>query len=351
MKRILITGMNSYIGNAVERYLMEYNARQGREHYRVDKLSLRGEDWERYAMGSYDAIIHVAGLAHADVGRVSEEEKELYYKINTELTCQVAQKAKEEGVSQFIYLSSVIVYGDSAPLGKTKHITASTMPKPAGFYGDSKLQAERRLQDIAAMPVFAPRDDGKPVDYDRQRDAQQTGSWADYDRQRDAQQTGDWADDDRQEAEKVFQVAIVRMPMVYGKGCKGNFPVLEKMAEKLPVFPNVMNERSMLYVENLAEFLRLLIEMGKGGLFFPQNAEYVTTAQLVAQIAEAKGRKIKLLSVCNPLVNLCASMPGKIGAMTHKAFGSLTIDKKLSIEKIDGYQIYSLQESIRKMNV
>lgn len=302
MKQILITGINSYIGNAVERYLTEYNAAQGRELYRVDKVSLRDASWERISFAPYDAVLHVAGIAHADIGGVSEETKALYYQINCDLAVKAAKKAKAEGVSQFLYLSSVIVYGDSARVGESKHITASVCPAPANFYGDSKWQAEQQLQQLETDEASG----------------------------------------------KAFRVARIRPPMIYGKGSKGNFPMLVKLAGKMLFFPNIENKRSMLYVENLAEFVRLLVESGRGGVFFPQNAEYVTTSEMVKVIAEVKGKKLALWKALNPFVKLAARVPGKIGGLANKAFGSLTIDRELSTRDFADYQIYSLEESIRK---
>lgn len=313
MKHILITGINSYIGNAVERYLTGYNANQGRELYRVDKVSLRDDSWERMSFAPYDAIFHVAGIAHADIGGVSEETKTLYYQVNCDLAVKAAKKAKAEGVPQFIYLSSVIVYGDSARVGESKHITASVCPAPANFYGDSKWQAEQQLQQLETDSAA----DGR-------------------------------ADETRENTGKAFHVARIRPPMIYGKDSRGNFPMLVKLAGKMPLFPNVKNERSMLYVENLGEFVRLLVESGRGGVFFPQNAEYVTTSEMVRAIGEVKGKKIALWSALNPFVRLAACVPGKIGGLANKAFGSLTIDKELSARDFDGYQLYSLEESIRR---
>ena len=312
MKRILVTGVNSYIGNAVERYLGEFNAREGRECYRIDKISLRDGSWEDMAFGAYDAVLHVAGIAHADIGKVSEETKALYYQVNCDLAVKVAEKAKAEGVQQFVYLSSVIVYGDSAKVGGTKHITAETQPRPANFYGDSKWQAEQKLRELEAAGTSEQASQDVPTD------------------------------------ELPFHVAIIRPPMVYGKGSKGNFPMLVKLAEKMPVFPDIPNQRSMIYVGNLAEYIRLLIENGKGGTFLPQNAEYVTTAQMVRTIGTVKNKKVRLWKILNPLVKLAAVVPGKIGGMANKAFGSLTIDRALSEQDLQGYQIYSLEESIRR---
>ena len=297
MKRILITGQGSYIGTTVERYLQEYNASQGRELYRIDTISLLEDSWKNYDFAPYDAIFHVAGIAHADVGNVSEETKALYYQVNRDLALQTAMKAKAQGVKQFIYMSSVIVYGDSAPVGQKKHITKDTPLSPANFYGDSKKQAEEAL-----LPLTDPD----------------------------------------------FQVAVLRPPMIYGKNSKGNYPLLAKLAGVAPVFPDIFNQRSMLYVENLAEFVRRLIESGQGGIFFPQNAEYTTTSQMVRAIGEVKGKHVRLWKVLNPLVKLAAHVPGKIGGLVNKAFGSLTIDQELSKGGFDGYQIFSLEESIRR---
>lgn len=297
MKRILITGAGSYIGTGVERYLLEYNAKNGRELYHVDTISLREESWKNYDFSNYDGIFHVAGIAHADVGNVSEETKAQYYRINCDLALETAQKAKAEGVKQFIYMSSLIVYGESAPVGKQRMITRKTKPAPANFYGDSKLQAEYSLKRL------------------------------------------EYSD---------FQVALIRAPMIYGKNSKGNYPLLSKLADKMPVFPDITNQRSMLYVENLGEFVRLLIEYGKGGIFFPQNAEYGVTSQMVRIIGAVKGKKVRLWKILNPFVYLAARLPGKIGSMANKAFGSLTIEPSMSCNEIDGYQIVSWTDSIEK---
>lgn len=297
VKRILITGKGSYLGGSVERYLQQYNSIHGSEMYRVDTISLRDESWKNADFSVYDTVLHMVGMAHADIGNVSEETKKKYYEINCDLAVMAARKAKEDGAAQFIYMSSVIVYGDSAGVGKEKNITPDTKPAPANFYGDSKWQAEQKLNELS---------------------------------------------DDN------FSVAIVRSPMVYGRGSKGNYPLLARLAEKMPVFPDIKNRRSMIYVENLAEFLRLLTERGEGGTFLPQNAEYVTTCEMVQAIGAVMGKKVIPCSILNPFVYIASHVPGKIGGLANKAFGSLTIDQGLSYRSISGYQIYSLEESIRR---
>lgn len=308
MKRVLITGAGGYIGTNVRHFLEEYNTSLGRVRYQVDGLSLRDSDWENHDFAGYDTVLHLAGKAHADIAGLSEEEQKEYYKINCDLAVRVAGKAKREGVPQFIYLSSVIVYGDSAPVGKAKHITKELLPAPTNFYGDSKWQAEQKLNALAEEKT-----NGTSNDADGQR----------------------------------FCVAIVRSPMVYGAGSKGNFPLLIRLAQRTPLFPEISNERSMIYIENLAEFLRLLIESGEGGIYLPQNASYVTTAQMVEKIGGALGKKIFLTKLLNPFVRLAALLPGKVGKMANKAFGSLTIEQGMTGE-ISGYRIVDLEESIRK---
>ncbi len=296
MKRILITGANSYIGINVEQYLARYNSAQGYEYYRIDTISQLDEEWKNYNFAPYDVVFDVTGIAHADIARVTEAQKALYYRVNCDLAVETARKAKEQGVKQFIYMSSIIVYGDSAPVGEKKHITLETKPAPANFYGDSKWQAECQLAPLET---------------------------------------------------EEFKVAILRPPFIYGTESKGNYPQMSKLARKLPIFPTVQNERSMLYIENLCEFVRLLIESGEGGVFFPQNKEYSTTSEMVQIIAEVSGKKLRGWSILNPFVVLAAKCPGKIGKLVNKAFGSLTYDMSMS-QVLGEYQIYDLKESIER---
>lgn len=299
MKRILIAGANSYIGTSLERYLLEYNASQGRERYRVDTISQRDSQWEDYDFRGYDAVFQASGIAHADTGAVKQEQQALYYRVNCDLAAATARKARAAGVGLFIYPSSIIVYGDSAPYGKSRMITRQTPVGNSHFYGHSKIRAEEELRRLES------------------------------------------------EAPVGMQVAILRLPMVYGRGSRGNYPLLAKLADRLPFFPNVRNQRSMIYIENLCEFLRQCIEEGRGGLYFPQNPAYTSTSQMVREIAAAHGKKLLLLKVLNPLVALASRMPGRVGVLANKAFGSLTYDREMSGD-MEAYCLYSLEESIRR---
>lgn len=287
MKKILITGANSYIGTSFEKYMKENYP----DDYQIDTLDMLNPDWKDYDFSGYDTVFHVAGIAHADVGHVSEETKQMYYKVNTDLTYKTASKAKQSGVKQFIYMSSIIVYGESAPVGKRKVITKDTEPQPANFYGDSKLQADLKIQPLS---------------------------------------------DDQ------FKVCILRPPMIYGPGSKGNYQMLSKFAKKLPIFPDIKNERSMLYIRNLCYFIKKCIDKNYNGIYFPQNAEYVSTSQMVKVIAKANGKNIHLTKILNPFVFILSKFPGKIGGMCNKAFGSMTYDKKYLIFE------YTLLKSIEE---
>ena len=143
MKKILITGQSSYIGTSIQAYIGEHC-----KDWKVDTASVRNEAWKDIDFGSYDCVLHMAGKAHADVGHVSKDVKREYYEVNYELTKEVAKQAKKAGVKQFIYPGSVIVYGESAPYGTEKRITADTKPDPANFYGDSKWRADEAVQKL-----------------------------------------------------------------------------------------------------------------------------------------------------------------------------------------------------------
>lgn len=289
MKKILITGAGSFIGMSFEAYLKENFS----DAYSVDTVDMIDGTWRDKDFSGYDSVFHVAGIAHSDSGKISQERAKLYYAVNTDLTVETARKAKADGVKQFVFMSSAIVYGESAPIGKTRMITKNTPLSPANSYGDSKVQAEKGI-----LPLN----------------------------------------------DESFKVVILRPPMIYGKGSKGNYPILSKLAQKMPVFPIVDNRRSMLYVGNLVEFVRLMVENEEQGIFWPQNAEYSNTSQLVRMIAGAHGKKLPLIKGTAWALKLMSHMTG----LVNKAFGSLCYDMQMSEYKQD-YRVLSLEESIQKV--
>ena len=285
MKKILITGKDSFIGTSFAKYLENYG-----EDYAVDTLDMLDPDWQSFDFSGYDSVFHVAGIAHSDGGKISKEREALYYSVNTDLTVSVANKAKADGVGQFIFMSSAIIYGKSGSIGKSKRINRASAPAPENCYGDSKLKAEEGILALA--------DDG-------------------------------------------FNVVVLRPPMIYGKDCKGNFRTLEKIAAKLPIFPMVKNERSVLYVDNLSEFVRLMIENGESGIFFPQNKEYMNTSLAVKLLGEAQGRRVRLVRGFTLPLRLLGVFVGFV----NKAFGNLTYDMEISEYKYE-YRKKNFEESI-----
>ena len=305
MKKILITGAGSFIGTSFEKYIENHaNCSQYKisvmdtltgkivsDDTNISESNANAEETENtWNFSGFDVVFHVAGIAHADVGKVSEEGKELYRKVNTELAIETAKKARAADVRQFIFMSSAIVYGASSPIGKEKIINKDTKPEPENFYGESKLNAETGLLELTA--------------------------------------------DD-------FRVVILRPPMIYGPGCKGNYNSLRKFALKFPVFPKVANERSMLYIDNLCEFIRLMIDNDESGIFHPANRELSNTSEMVKMIAEAHGKKKALMGGLTWLLKLLSHFTG----LVNKAFGNLTYAEELTEYK-DDYRVFSLRESI-----
>lgn len=296
-KKVLITAEHSYIGGMFEAYAAAHYD----ESFEIDKISTRNDSWEEKSFSDYDIVFHVAGLAHADVGKVDEATKAKYYAVNTDLTVELCKKAKADGVKEFIFMSSMIVYGDSAPYGKSKIVDEHTVPCAANFYGDSKLQADVAVRSLA---------------------------------------------DDN------FKVIVLRPPMIYGKNSKGNYPTLAKFAKKLPIFPDVDNQRSMLHVDNLCELLcqTMLVKEVKENavVLIPQNAEWTNTTDMVKEIAAVFGKKIITLEILKPAVFIGGKVPGKIGGLVNKAFGNSCYAHEMSVYPGIEYHTTSLKDSIVK---
>lgn len=283
MKKILIAGKDSYVGTSFEKWIGQWP-----EKYRVDTLDTKG-DWKSKSFESYDVIFSVAGIAHVNAKKKMES---LYYQINRDLTIALAKKAKQEKVTQFIFMSSLIVYGNSTPIGVKEYITKETVPKPTNFYGDSKLQAENGI---------------KPLQSD------------------------------------AFNVVILRPPMIYGPGCKGNLPKLAKFAKYSPICPDIENERSMLYIDNLCEFVRLMIDNEEKGIFFPQNEETVCTTELVKLLSKQQGKNIYKTKLFNPILKLLSKKIDYI----NKVFGNLLVSPLISKYFSSDYDVCKYKESLK----
>ncbi len=280
MKKVLITGANSYIGTNVEQWLLKEP-----DKYHVETLDMKDPNWINYNFSKFDVVFHVAGIAHSTP---KKSEKDLYYKVNTELTIETAKKSKESGVKQFIFMSSMIVYNK-----KEKRITKDTLPKPDNFYGDSKLQAENGI---------------KPLE------------------------------------DKNFTVTILRPPMIYGPNSKGNFPRLIKLTKKTFIFPKIQNKRSMLYVDNLSNSVKYLIDNKMGGIYYPQNRELISTTKIVKTISNDLNKKM----IFTRLFNLFIYPLTKFTSTFNKLFSDSYYDLEMSKNTIN-LSIISFEQSIHRI--
>ncbi len=283
MKKILITGKNSYIGTHVKEWL-----KKDEKQYEVVELDVKTQEWMKEDFSKYDTILHVAGIAHVSTNKRLED---LYYKVNRDLAIEIAKKAKQQKVKQFIFMSSMIIYGDDKRIGEKKIIANDTVPEPKNFYANSKLQAEEGIKQLES---------------------------------------------------ENFKTVIIRTPMVYGPDCKGNFQKLKKIAKLSPIFPDIENERSMIYIDNLCKFIKQVIDTEKDGIFYPQNKEYVSTKQIIQVMAENMNKKIHFIKLFNPLLKL---MSKKIN-LINKVFGTKIYAKELSGEF--NYIVVDNEESIRR---
>lgn len=271
MKNVLIAGANSYIGESVKTYLMQYQ-----DEYAVSEIDAKGLIPIADMFKGIDIVFCVVGIAHI---KETSKNRHVYFEINRDLVVSIARAAKEAGVKQFVLLSSMSVYGL-----KVGHIRKNTRPHPVTAYGKSKFQADEEIKKLVS---------------------------------------------------DNFKFVCLRTPMVYGHNCKGNYQALRKFALKSPIFPDYENQRSMIYIGNLCEFVKECIDLESQGLFFPQNAEYTNTSRMVELIAKEHGKKIKLTRIFNWMLKIIP-----IG-LIKKVFGNLTY------ELVDTVGKYGFEESIK----
>lgn len=285
MKRILITGAGSYVGESVRNYMLTTAPGE----FAIDAVGTMHDEWRKTDFAKYDTVFHVAGIAHVNA---TPKMEPLYYKVNRDLTIEVARAAKEAGVRQFIFMSSQIVFHESQSL-KTEILTKDTPEKPNGFYGDSKLQAEKGLHKLES---------------------------------------------------EDFKVCILRPCMIYGPNAKGNFPRLAKLAQRVPIFPCWHNKRSMLYIDNLSEFVKQAVLHELSGTFYPQNRELADTVEIVRFFAKEFGHKVWITRLLNPLVWFGSFLLQPI----NKMFATYYYDPSMSQADFN-YQKVSFAESLKRV--
>jgi nucleoside-diphosphate-sugar epimerase len=283
--RILITAKNSFIGKSVKAWLNEKEP-----SFIVEEISLRKIDLRTISFKSYDVIFHVAGIAHVSSNKKLIPE---YFRVNRDLAIEVANKAKKEGVKKIIFTSSMSIYGDDRPIGDFKPIKTNN-PSPTNAYGQSKLEA-----DIAIQKLQDPN----------------------------------------------FDCAILRIPMVYGTYSKGNFLKLVKISNKLPIFPKLVNKRSILHIKNLAELIRLILVKNLTGVFYPQDKKYLNTNDLIFLNRSINGKK----TIFIPFFSLILSFLGLFNKTVNKIYGNKFFESNQSIVRGINYQLFSLEDVIREL--
>ncbi len=304
MIRVLITGAGSYVGESVKKYIMSTST-----EFEIESVDTMNDAWKQADFSKYDVVYHVAGIAHVNADPKMEA---LYYKVNRDLTVEIAKHAQECGVKQFIFMSSQIVFHESQSL-KTEVLTKDTKENPNGFYGDSKLQAEKGLWELVSSS-------------------------------KSLVSSGDDQENLKPETRNM-KLCILRPCMIYGPNAKGNFPRLAKLATKVPVFPAWHNQRSMLYIDNLAEFVKQAILRQLEGTFYPQNRELSDTVEIIRYFAKAAGHKVWITRLLNPFVWLGSFVLQPI----NKMFATYYYDPEMSKMDFD-YQLVSLEESFKRIS-
>lgn len=283
MLKILIVGKDSYIGNHIDRWLSECGCN-------VSQLDVLTDEWKTYNYNGYDSIVHVAGIVH----RPECNDWELYKRVNTDMPTAIAQKAKSCGVRQYIYISTMGVYGVNKKL-TPNIINANTPLMPDDMYSRSKLMAEEGLMKL------------------------QDGS---------------------------FNVVCVRPPSVYGKGCRGGYiSGFASIVKLLPVIPLAYEDvkQSFIYIDNLSELVRQAIVNNLHGVYCPQDEKSVNANTLMKALAEGMGKKRWISRILGWGVRLMSFLP-----LVQKAYGGVEYSKSLSdIEGID-YVVVPFEEGIRR---
>lgn len=284
MKKILITGENSYIGNSLKNWIIKNHFNK----VNVQTISLRNEEWINKDFSDFDAIVHVAGIAHVPV---KKKTKNKYHEINVNLTNEVAKKAVKDNVKHFIFISSMIIFGNGSK--EINYISEHTLPNPVDEYGESKLLAEEKLLLLSNQ-------------YEE------------------------------------FKLTIVRPPMVYGVNSKGNFPRILKFANNCCLFPLYNNSRSVIYVDNLSECISQIILRTYEGIIHPQNKDQIKTSDIVKWINLMNGKTPILFTFLNVIIKLGIDRNKTV----QKVFGNFAYSNDLSNLPFN-YQIVDTRESIK----
>ena len=322
MKKILITGASGFIGQSLIKYLLNLNKsirgtvrstsfllfNTKLEHVFIENINHK-TDW-RESLNGVDCIIHCAGRAHVMKAK-EEDEQKIYQSINVDGTKQLVKQAIEFKVKRFIFLSSIKVNGESTScdnfdkiLNKQKKtiFTYTDVPRPEDLYAKSKLEAEKFLSQISSK--------------------------------------------------KNIEVVVVRLPLVYGNGVKGNLARLIKLVRSGIPLPLslVKNQRSMIGIDNLIDLLIRCIDHpeANGKTFLASDGEDLSTPELIKFIASSMGKKANLFPFPISMLKFLGSVFGKREEI-NRLVGSLRIDNSYTKETLNWTPLISVEEGIKRM--
>lgn len=256
-----------------------------------------GTDWAGALQGQ-DVVIHAAARAHIMQDESVDPLAE-YRRVNVAGTLRLANQAVEHGVKRFIFISSIKVNGEGTPLGSPYQ--AEDLPKPEDAYGISKLEAELALMQFSR--------------------------------------------------ESGMEVVIVRPPLVYGPGVKGNFASMIRLVQKgvpLP-FGAVHNKRSLVAIDNLVDLIVRCIDhpAAANQVFLAGDGEDLSTTELLRRVGFAMGKPARLVPVPAGLLQFGATLLGK-KAMAQRLLGSLQVDISKTCEMLDWKPPYTVEEGLRR---
>jgi len=307
MKKFLVTGANGFVGRAVCRNLLAHGfqvraalrnpaaAPVGTEAVRIEDIG-PGSDW-RAALAGVEGVIHLAARVHV----MREEEADplaAFRYVNSFGTRTLAEQAAAAGAQRFIFLSTIKVNGEATAPGHP--FTAWDQPQPEDAYGRSKYEAEEGLRGLAL-------------------------------------ETG-------------LKVAVIRPPLVYGPGVKGNFLQLLRLAMREWPLPlgAIENRRSLVYVETLADLVRTCAEEGAPlpfEIFLVRDGEDLSTPELVRRLTLALGKKARFISISERMLALAGRLSGRSGVI-ERLTGSLTVDDGPTRERLDWQPPFSVDQGL-----
>lgn len=307
---VLLTGATGFVGNAVLMSLL--GCKRGtlsvRAAVRVSSTKISctsyvigdmaaATDWSD-ALFNQSVVIHCAARAHIMKDEVADPLTE-YRKVNVDGTLNLARQAAEAGVRRFIFLSSIKVNGESTNIDQL--FTPADKPAPEDPYGQSKLEAEQGLLALA-------------------------------------EETG-------------MEVVIIRPPLVYGPGVKGNFASLIKLAQKNLPLPlgAVDNRRSLVALDNLVDLIITCIDhpAAANQTFLVSDDHDLSTAQLLRELTLAAGKSPRLLPFPPVLLKTAATLLGK-RAVADRLLGSLQVDITHTRETLNWTPPVKVQDGLKR---